>query len=83
MSKKKISILIPTYNEEDNIKMAADTVSKIMLSLIDKYDYEIIFIDNFSTDQTRTLITKACTEDKRIKAIFNAKYFNKICPKVF
>ncbi|WP_423901990.1 glycosyltransferase family 2 protein, partial [Colibacter massiliensis] len=40
-----------------------------------KYNYEIVFIDNFSTDGTRDILERLCAEDKHIKAIFNAKNF--------
>lgn len=75
MNKKKISIVIPTYNEKDNVEIAYTTVNKIMISLISKYDYEIIFIDNNSTDKTRDLIIKICHNNNKVKAIFNAKNF--------
>lgn len=74
-NKKKISIVVPTYNEECNIEMAYKTVSEILQTFTSKYDYEIIFIDNCSEDKTKDLITEICKEDKNIKAIFNAKNF--------
>ncbi len=39
------------------------------------YDYEIVFIDNLSTDNTRTLLRALCKDNKKIKAIFNARNF--------
>ena len=39
------------------------------------YDYEIVFIDNHSTDRTRTLLEEICARDKRVKAIFNCRNF--------
>jgi glycosyltransferase involved in cell wall biosynthesis len=43
-----------------------------------EYDYEIILADNASTDGSRALIRKLCTEDSRVKAIFNAGNFGQI-----
>ncbi len=40
-----------------------------------QYDYEIIFIDNHSTDRTREILTDICSKDKKIKAIFNCRNF--------
>jgi glycosyltransferase involved in cell wall biosynthesis len=40
-----------------------------------EYDYEIMFIDNFSTDGTRELLEQLCSENPKIKAIFNVKNF--------
>ena len=71
---KKISILIPTYNEEENIKPLCEAI-KNELKTIPKYDYEIVFIDNDSKDKTRDLIKEECKKDKRVKAIFNVKNF--------
>lgn len=70
---KKISILIPTYNEENNVMALYLELIKYLTNI--KYDYEIIFIDNYSTDNTRNLIRKLCSEDKHVKAIFYAKNF--------
>lgn len=73
--RKKISVVIPTYNEELNVEIAYDVVTKILKTFISKYNYEILFIDNCSNDKTKDLITKICDKDKNVKAIFNAKNF--------
>jgi glycosyltransferase involved in cell wall biosynthesis len=72
---KKISILIPTYNEEGNIEAICKAVIDILLKELSYYDYEIIIIDNCSTDNTRPLIRKLCAQNPKIKAIFNTKNF--------
>lgn len=72
---KTISILIPTYNEEENIMLAYQRVTSVMKNLISKYSYEIVFIDNGSTDKSREIICKLCQKDCQVKAIFNAKNF--------
>lgn len=71
---KKISVLIPTFNEEENVKLLSEKIIKEFEKL-KKYDYEIIFIDNDSKDKTREIIRNLCRNNKRIKAIFNAKNF--------
>ena len=72
---KLISILVPTYNEEENVvPLCQAIVSQINDSLLE-YDYELIFIDNCSTDNTRVLLEDLCKKNKKIKAIFNAKNF--------
>ena len=50
---KKISILIPCYNEKDNVLPMTDAIVSIMEEKLSRYDYELIFIDNCSTDGTR------------------------------
>lgn len=72
---KKISILIPCYNEEDNIKPIGEDIVKEIETNLKQYDYEIIFIDNNSTDKTREYIREICSSNKKIKAIFNARNF--------
>lgn len=75
MEKKKVSILIPCYNEEDNVVPMANAIRDLFTSQLTAYDWELLFIDNDSSDNTRQLLTELCRGDKRIKAIFNAKNF--------
>lgn len=72
---KKISILIPTYNEEDNVTPLHAAVTKLFSDQLREYEYEVMFIDNKSTDKTRERISEICHKDKRTKAIFNTKNF--------
>lgn len=72
---KTISIVIPCYNEQDNVKPICAAVKDVLKSQLPEYDYEILFIDNKSKDQTRTLLRELCAEDAHVKAIFNMKNF--------
>ena len=71
---KKISILVPTYNEEDNVINVVEKLENILNNLKD-YNYEIVFIDNCSKDNTRNILINLCKKNKKVKAIFNAKNF--------
>ncbi len=71
----KISILIPCYNEEENVIPMADELIRLFSDKLSSYDYEIVFIDNCSTDQTRPRLREITKKDQHIKAIFNAKNF--------
>ena len=71
---KKVSILVPCYNEEENVVAISNAIIEQMEKL-PKYDYEIIFIDNCSKDNTRALIREICSKNQKIKAIFNVKNF--------
>lgn len=73
--KKTISIMIPTYNEEENARPIYEAVRDEIRRELPEYDYEILFIDNKSQDRTRQIIQEICAEDPRVKAIFNAKNF--------
>ena len=75
---KKISIVSPCYNEEENIIPLYEQITKVMEEKLSNYEFEIIFVDNFSTDSTRSIIRKLCESDNRIKAIFNARNFGHI-----
>lgn len=75
---KKISIVTPTYNEEGNVEELLDRISSVMSKVSHEYDYEIIFIDNDSTDDTVKKIRGFAQKDKRIKLIKNARNFGHI-----
>ena len=73
--KKRISVLIPTYNEEENVVPLSEAIVAEFEKSLPQYEYEIVFIDNDSTDTTRDKIRMLCKKDSQIKAIFNAKNF--------
>lgn len=73
---KKISILTPCYNEEENVHELYERIRVAMQDL--PYDYEHIFIDNASTDSTAEKIRVLAGRDKRVKAIVNARNFGHI-----
>lgn len=75
MGKKTISILIPCYNEQENVVPMSQALQALFRNELPGYDYEIIFIDNDSTDKTRPLLRQICAGDPHIKAILNAKNF--------
>lgn len=72
---KKISIVVPTYNEEKNVVPLSEEIISEFNEKLPQYDYEIIFIDNDSQDETRNKLREICGNNYRIKAIFNAKNF--------
>lgn len=71
----KISVVIPCYNEEANARPICEAVREILSRELSEYEYELLFIDNHSTDDTRAVLRELCAEDPRIKAIFNVKNF--------
>jgi len=72
---KKISVLIPCYNEEENVVPMSQAVVEQLTTHLPQYDYELIFIDNDSSDNTRPLLREICKRNPKVKAIFNAKNF--------
>lgn len=83
MEKKKISVVVPTYNEEANVVPLAKAITEVLERDLSGYDYEIIFIDNHSKDNTQVLLRGLCSENPRIKAIFNAKNFGQARSPVY
>lgn len=73
--RKKISMVIPTYNEKDNIFDDYDRLKTIMEQSLPAYDYEMLFIDNFSTDGTRDLLRVLAEKDENVKVILNGNNF--------
>lgn len=72
---KKISVVIPCYNETENVIPISSAVIAMMEKDLPQYDYEILFIDNCSTDGTRPKLRELCEGNPRIKAIFNVANF--------
>lgn len=75
MLMKKISVLIPCFNETDNVIPMSEAVVNEFHTQLPGYDYELVFIDNDSTDGTKEKLEQICAGNPKIKAIFNAKNF--------
>lgn len=75
MIKKEVCICIPCYNEENNIEPLVKAILQEFQTKLQGYDYNIQFIDNCSTDSTKLKIIKICSENRKVRAIFNAKNF--------
>lgn len=72
---KKLSIMIPCYNEAENVELMSQTIINVLNEVLSQYDYEILFIDNCSTDGTQEILERICKFNKKIKAIFNVTNF--------
>lgn len=77
MPKMLISIVTPTFNEIENIELLLDQI-RVVIEQLSRYDFEILVIDNCSTDGTQEKIRELAVKDSRIKAIFNARNFGHI-----
>ncbi|PHQ63452.1 MAG: glycosyl transferase [Sphingobium sp.] len=76
MSPPELSIVIPCYNEEENVRgiCAAVTAEAERHAA----SHEIILIDNHSTDATRAIIRQLCAQDRRVRAIFNNRNYGQM-----
>ncbi len=72
---KKISILVPCFNEEKNIELMAEKLLEIMGKYEGIYDYEIVFRDNGSTDNSLEVMKRVAQTDKRVKIIVNSRNY--------
>lgn len=72
---KTISVVVPTYNEEQNIRNVYERVSELFRNQLNGYQMELLFIDNASTDSSQQIIEELTREDPRVQAIFNSANF--------
>jgi glycosyltransferase involved in cell wall biosynthesis len=75
--KKLISIVTPCLNEEGNVMEVYQRVKNAFSELKD-YNYEHIFMDNYSTDNTLKILKGIAKKDKRVKIIVNSRNFGPI-----
>ena len=73
---KKITLLIPAYNEEDVLNMLYDRLKNIMNS-IENYEFEILFVNDGSKDNTLSIIKSIREIDKRISYVNLSRNFGK------
>ena len=73
--KKLISIVTPVWNEELNVVDCYEAVKRLFAQDLAGYDYEHVFCDNSSIDQTVPLLRKLAADDPRVKVILNARNF--------
>ena len=74
MTKKDITIVTPVYNEENNLDIYYNAVCE-KLFLLQKYTFEIIFIDDGSSDNSWDKIVNICSKDKRFSAVRLSRNF--------
>lgn len=73
---KKISIIVPCYNEEQAIPFFYEEITKIAKEL-DKYDFEFIFVNDGSKDKTITIVKDYAKKDNLVKFIHFSRNFGK------
>ena len=70
---KKISFVVPVFNEEENIHEFYRRLTKVMAPLL--YDYEILFIDDGSKDHTSQLVRELSQKDSHVQGYVFARNF--------
>jgi glycosyltransferase involved in cell wall biosynthesis len=74
---KKISIITGVYNESATVEEVHSVINKLFVN-IKKYDYEHIFMDNCSTDNTLEILKKIAMHDKKVKVLAYSRNFGPI-----
>ena len=74
---KKISIVVPCYNEESNINSFYEEMIKTLKEVKENYSYEIIFVNDGSNDQTEVEVKKIRKTDKNVILISFSRNFGK------
>ena len=75
MTRKRISIISPCFNEEGNVRACHAAVKALFDGPLAAYDYEHIFADNASSDATPAILREIAAEDANVKVILNARNF--------
>ena len=73
---EKISVVIPCYNEEKAIPIFYKEMNKVMVKM-KKLDFELIFVDDGSSDSTLEVCKNLSKEDKRVKFLSFSRNFGK------
>ncbi|MES1223056.1 MAG: glycosyltransferase family 2 protein [Bacteroidota bacterium] len=76
-NKKTITLFTPCYNEEENIELLYSSVCAVT-EKIEGYNFEHVFIDNASTDNTLAILKQIAVRDSRIKIIANVRNFGHV-----
>lgn len=74
---KKICLLTPCFNEEENVEPLFEALAKVMAAY-PQYEYEHLYVDNCSTDGTLAILRRLAARDPRVKVIVNSRNFGHI-----
>jgi polyisoprenyl-phosphate glycosyltransferase len=75
---KTITIVSGCYNEEENVRELYERIAQVFVAELPQYSYELILIDNSSTDKTVAVLREICREDRRVKVIVNTRNFGHV-----
>lgn len=75
IEKKLVSIVVPAYNEQDNIPVLYDAVLQTLSSVIEWYNFEFIFVNDGSRDNTWHVLEQLAARDERVIALSLSRNF--------
>jgi dolichol-phosphate mannosyltransferase len=71
---RKLSVCVPVFNEEGNVEFVYEALNRVSAQL-NNYEFEYIFTDNHSSDQTWEIISKIASTDSKVKAVRFSRNF--------
>lgn len=74
---KKITICIPMYNEEENLRMLYEKLGLLSDDYIGTYEFEFLFVNDGSIDESLSIVKQLSTEDARVKCVDLSRNFGK------
>ena len=74
--KKKVSVIVPVYNEEVSLPVFHDTLSEVIQSM-DQYDWEVLYVNDGSVDKTQSIIEEISRKDENVAYIELSRNFGK------
>ncbi len=75
VSRRLVTFAVPVFNEESNVPALLDRLKRTAENLSSSYDFEFLFTDNCSTDNTVALLDAASSEDPRIRVLRLSRNF--------
>lgn len=82
-ARRKISIVTACYNEEENVELLYEKIKDVINKIPGGYDYEHLFIDNSSSDDTVKILKRIAEKDKNVKIIVNSRNFGHVRSPVY
>lgn len=78
-ARRLLSFIVPVYNEEENVSALHAAVERLMAGLADRYDHELVFTDNHSSDRTFEILSELARKDPRVRAFRFSRNFGYQC----
>lgn len=74
-TRKTVSIVVPVYNEEGSLHLLMDRLTPVLAELADRYDAEILFVDDGSSDDSFGAIRRLAEIDDRVRGVALSRNF--------
>ena len=74
---KKVTILVPCYNEEESLPLFYESLLKIIESIPQKYEWELLFVNDGSRDRTLQVMRNLRERDSRVSYLDLSRNFGK------